>query len=72
MIVSAIKTQKEFFKEKGKRISYDDAIKICKNNPFLDPIEGNNDKFKLKNEAEIKAVMERIQKEQAEKEAKDE
>lgn len=56
MIQSASKLQDQY-RRNGKPISYDDAIKICQNNPFLLSIEGNNDKFKMKSDEEIKRIM---------------
>jgi len=66
-IVSAIKVQKEFRRLHGKRITLDDAIKICNQNPYIEPIEGNNDKFKLKSDDEIKAIMLKMEEEAKEK-----
>lgn len=55
----------------GKRITYDDAIKICLKNPYVTPIEGNSDKFKLKSEEEVKVIMAEME-ENAKEEENDE
>jgi len=57
MIVSAVKVQRDFLRMHGKRITYDDAIKICLKNPYVEPIKGNSDKFKMKSDEEIKVIM---------------
>jgi len=57
MIQSAVKVQRDMYRRTGRKISYTDAINICKQNPFLKPIDGNNDKFKMANEQEIQAIM---------------
>ena len=67
-IISAVKVQKDFQKIQGKCITVDDAIKICQNNPFLLPIEGNNDKFKMKSADEIGKIMAEMEKASEEKE----
>jgi len=67
MIQSAVKLQ-GYYRKRGQLISYEDAINICKKNPFLMPIKGNKDKFKSKSEEEVKVIMAKMEKEAKEKE----
>lgn len=57
---SVASVQKKVFNKTGKRISLEQARNILLESPFLEPIEGSWDKFRMIDEDKQREVIERI------------
>ena len=72
MIQSVVSVQREIWRRERVKITLDEAREICLNNPFLEPIEGNWDKFKMVSPEEVQEVIQAIKEEQIAKEEAEE